>query len=421
MASVTIRQRTKKKADGTIAKLGWSYRFEKASIDGKRQRFEKGGFKKKADAQMAGNAAYAEYMRTGLCFTPTEISVSDYMDMWIKDYCEVNLKSTTVDNYKKKIKNYIKPALGQYRLNCITSINIQKFLNEKFNEGFSRNSLASMKGILTGSLNYAVNTLQFIKTNPAITTKLPLTRAEPEHETRKHDRVVVPSEVMQDIFKRFPQGHPCHIPLQLGYRCGLRLGEAFGVSWNDIDFKKQTLTVNWQVQMNEKKKLWRLVLPKYNSIRVIKLDSIMMNILRQAKEEQSKNESIYADFYTIYYLDDKNHIVKSNFNNSTRFLPVNVREDGSYIAPRVMCHAFRVISGKDNPKAKNHVHTPLNYTFDFHSLRHTHATMLLSAGVSPVVVKERLGHKNIETTLGIYAHVTETMNDLLLDALNDII
>ena len=80
---------------------------------------------------------------------------------------------------------------------------------------------------------------------------------------------------------------------------------------------------------------------------------------------------------------------------------VNVRENGEYIQPRVTQHLCKV------------AHRELGMPeFDFHTLRHTHTTMLIEAGVSPLVVQERLGHKNIQTTLDIYAEVTETMRDI---------
>lgn len=416
MAGVKVRQLTKKNPDGSIVKGSWQYRFVIAPVGGKPQRFEKAGFAKKSDAQKAGMIAYNEYMNAGQTFTPSEISVSDFFDLWLSQYCEINLKATTIEGYRKILRNHILPELGHYRLCNITATAIQQFINEKFNEGFSRNTLSSMKGILNGSFSYAVHTLQLIKVNPCLGVKLPMRRAESKVKTRTHKRVVVPKEVMKQVLSRFPKGHPYHIPIQLGYRCGLRLGEVFGLTWDDIDINEGTLTVHRQCQMDNDVKLWRLLLPKYDSIRVISLDNTMLNILSEAKQEQQKNAKMFAELYCPLYLDETNHITTDKTPKQIQL--INVREDGSFISPRAMQHAFRVIHGKDNPNNKNKTNNALNFDFDFHSLRHTHATMLLSEGVSPVLVKERLGHKNIETTLGIYAHVTKDMNDIALDILN---
>ena len=58
-------------------------------------------------------------------------------------------------------------------------------------------------------------------------------------------------QIINKIFERFPKFQSAHLPMQLGYRCGLRLGEAFALTWDDIDFKNRTLNVNKQVQMRK--------------------------------------------------------------------------------------------------------------------------------------------------------------------------
>ena len=67
-------------------------------------------------------------------------------------------------------------------------------------------------------------------------------------KTRTKQRGVLDADTIRRIFERFPEGHPMHIPLVLGYRCGLRLGEAFALQWEDVDFGAATLSVNRQIQ-----------------------------------------------------------------------------------------------------------------------------------------------------------------------------
>lgn len=74
MANVSARKRGK----------FWEYRFESAKIDGKRRQITKGGYKTKKDALNAGNKALSEYNNSGLLFTPSEISVNDYLDEWLE-------------------------------------------------------------------------------------------------------------------------------------------------------------------------------------------------------------------------------------------------------------------------------------------------------------------------------------------------
>lgn len=80
----------------------WEYRFQSASISGQRKWITQAGFQTKQEAYQAGMAAYQEYQNTGVHFTPSERSVSDYMQYWMREYCKTNLKETTILNYQKK-------------------------------------------------------------------------------------------------------------------------------------------------------------------------------------------------------------------------------------------------------------------------------------------------------------------------------
>lgn len=380
----------------------WQYQFEAATINGKRKQITKSGFRTKKEALEAGAKALAEYNNCGLSFVPSEISFNDYLDYWLKEYAEVNLKETTVDNYKKKIKLYIKPELGIYKLKALTPAILQNFINKKFNEGFSRNTLIVLKGILSGCLDYAVEPLAFIKFSPMAAVRLPLARAVPDTPTRKKEKSIVTEDEMNIILERFPFGHSCYLPLQLAYRCGLRLGEAFALTWEDIDFTNKTLTINKQVQ--NQNKFWTITDTKYKSDRVIDLDNEMLKILDKYKTLQNKSKEFYAEYYTQLKINSLNQI---NDSEGEDIHLINVRENGTYIQPRVMQHCSRIIHYKLGFK-----------NFDYHSLRHTHATMLLSAGANIKAVQERLGHKKVGLTLDTYTHVTEEMRKETLEILN---
>ena len=109
MAEVTARKRGS----------SWSYSFELARVDGKRRRKEKGGFRTKKEALEAGVKAKSEYDNSGQTFTPSEISVADYMDYWITNYVKINCSLNTLEAYEGIVKNHIKPKLGTYKLKSI--------------------------------------------------------------------------------------------------------------------------------------------------------------------------------------------------------------------------------------------------------------------------------------------------------------
>ena len=124
MAKLNITNRNKDKfdKDGKPKAPNWQYRFEAAKVDGKRNSISKAGFKTKKEAEIAGTKALAEYNNAGLKFEPTEISVSDYMDYWLKNYCAMNVADSTMTAYKNIVKNHIKPRIGHYKLKAITTL-----------------------------------------------------------------------------------------------------------------------------------------------------------------------------------------------------------------------------------------------------------------------------------------------------------
>lgn len=384
----------------------WQYRFEGAKIDGKRKRFTKGGFATKKEALEAGNKALTEYNNSGLAFVPSEMSFSDYLDFWLKEYCKVNLKDTTTEGYEKRIRNHIKPALGTYKLCSLNPAVLQELLNEKFNAGYGKNSLTALKTILSSCFNYAVEPLGFIRKNPMKSVKLPSPRAKPETPTRKKEREAVSVEAWNAIITRFPFGHSCHVPLLLAYRCGLRLGEAFALDLlKDIDLEKKTLTVNSQIQNIDG--FWEFTNPKYDSFRTILLDDYMVSVLKRVKAMQERAKVYYGEFYIHLYKNEKNQLVNEWSEGCEEVHMLNVREDGSYIQPRVMQHCGRV------------VHYELGFKkYDYHSLRHTHATRLIEKGAPIKDVQHRLGHKSVQVTLDIYSHVTQKMQIQTVDILN---
>lgn len=86
------------------------------------------GYRTKAEALAAGTQALAEYNATGIAFKASEQSVADYFDYWIENYAERELAESTVNTYKKRIRLYIKPHIGSYKLKNIQGETLQKLL-----------------------------------------------------------------------------------------------------------------------------------------------------------------------------------------------------------------------------------------------------------------------------------------------------
>ena len=393
MADINTRKRNKK----------WEYYFEIARIEGKRKRVSKGGFNTKAEAMSAGIKAMNEYQNAGAVNKPSDISMHDFLNYWLEMYCIPNLKPTTVENYKKYIRLHISPTIGKYRLSTITAEQLQTLINGMVSQGYSKNTVLSVKGILSNSLNYAVQPLHYIKVSPMTFVKIPKgSRSSIRSSVSMRD--VIEKDVIDQIFERFPKGSSTYLPMLFAYHCGMRLGEAYAVTWDAVDLENKTITIDKQLQWDQEKKFWYLTPPKYNSCRTIDIDQFLCDLLLELKEKQKKAREYYADEYRPVYYDEEHGINESR----GQIIPfVNVHEDGSFIQPRTMQHTSAVI----------HKFYP---AFNFHSLRHTHCTRLLEAGLPIKYVQERLGHKNISVTMDIYNHLTQNQAEQSKKALENV-
>ena len=124
----------------------YEYRIEIASIDGTRKWLTKSGFKTKQEALHEGALAYNEYYYYGKKNKNRDMSFADYLDYWIDNYCNFNLKYATIVTYLNIIKVHLKPKLGMYKLSQIDSELIQNFINQLYVE--HSYSKCYLKGIL---------------------------------------------------------------------------------------------------------------------------------------------------------------------------------------------------------------------------------------------------------------------------------
>ena len=397
----------------------YQYQFAIASIDGKRKYKNKSGFRTKSEAIEAGVKAYNEYINVGHCIEPSKMSYSDYLDYWMKEHCEINLKYHTIQAYQNIIKNHIKPKLGFYMLSQLTTSVIQEFINNIYLEkGFSKNFLKNILKVLKGSLGYATDVVGFIKVNLSLKVRLP------KYDIPDSDPVyILSNEEVEKILERFSNNRCVYYAFLTAYYTGLRVSEVFGLTWDDIDFVKRTITVNKNIlKKNQaggtKKRLisgnsttvWYFGTCKTKgSYRTIEIGDTLLKALKKYKEEQIQNRKDYGDTYMKHY----KKIVNNPYNNKPEIKIINAYAELEVPLEEVKLVFLKkngVFEGTDSCKYPFKViHYELGIPCRFHDFRDTHATRLIEAGADIKAVSKRLGHSNIRTTYEIYVKVTTKM------------
>lgn len=394
--------------EGHIRKRGnrYYYSFELAGVNGKRKRIERAGGRTKKEAEAALREALTEYRNAGTTFEPTKMSFADYLDYWYKNYVQINLAVNTQEAYKNIIEKHLKPALGKYYLHELNPATLQEFVNHKYIAGISKNHLTNILAVITGSLKAAVHSYQFIKAHPAEYIKIPTYK----YTKASVDRYVIRPEQFERIIEKFPLGTNSYILLMIGYYAGLRIGEITGLTWNDINFEDQTLTVNKQLYKRGRNH-WCLGPTKtIASVRTIPFGKTLANALKAVQEWQTAQRKKYEGYYQQQYCmteQASNETIYHIYTMPTSPAPFNTqysrvdfvctKENGEMMTSDSVKYTSRVI---------NNI---LLIPFNFHSLRHSHATLLIENGANMKDVQHRLGHSRISQTMDTYAHVTPLM------------
>lgn len=386
---------------GGLRKKGeyWYYYFEAPKINGKRKKIERKGGKTKSEARQALIKALYEFQENPITINPSKISYGEFLDYWHKNYIQLNCKYSTIEGYRIMINKHIKPALGFYKLSELEPTDIQEFINQKYILGLGRKYIKNILSVLTSSLKMAVYPYKFIKESPALYVKIPKNKNATYHTSHK----VISPEEFNKIVTRFPQGSSFYIPLQIAYHTGTRIGECCALTWKDIDLINGYININKTVSRQENKQ-WVFGSPKtISSNRKIFIGKTLKNILKQHKLYQKQNKINYGSAYIKYYLTPSNKLysiknIPNYLTSDEEIELVCTTESGSHVTPETFRYCSRIINYE------------LLIEFNFHALRHTHATRLIENGAKMKDVQLRLGHSKLSTTMDTYTHVTDKMS-----------
>ena len=309
-----------------------------------------------------------------------------------------NLRESTRSNYLYTYDHFIRDDFGKKKIIDIKYSDVLQYYYHFLNKrGVSLGTLDSVHCLLHPTFQLAVRD-DIIRKNPTDGVMKEISKQSGKNRGIRHALTVE----QQRAFMNYIANHPVYFhwwPLftvLLGTGC--RIGECLGLRWEDLDFEKRVVSVNHSLVYypleGSKKSVLRVALPKTEAgIRTIPMLDVVKDAFEMEREEQTEagaNEQVIDGM--------------SGFVFKNRF--------GDVPNPQTVNHTIKRIVANYNAEeilnAKKERREPIILpNFSCHHLRHTFATRLCEAESNLKVIQSVMGHRNIETTMDIYAEATE--------------
>ena len=315
-------------------------------------------------------------LNTGGYVEPSNLTVRDYLDKWLKDCARPTVAPKTFERYAEIVGLHLIPALGHHPLSKLHPLHIQAHYSEALMNGrrkgiggLSPQTVLHHHRVLHKALQQAVR-WQLLARNPAAA-------AEPPRPQRKQVKALDEADIGKVLDAL--QGSRLRAPALMALASGVRRGELLALRWRDMSLEQGTMVVRHALQQTKEGVAFKS--PKSGRGRTVALPNMAVEALRAQKASQAEER---LSLGAAYHDDDL----------------VFPLPDGRPWPPDSFTSAFQAQMRKAKMPNVN-----------FHCLRHSHATLLLKQGVNAKVVSERLGHANVGTTLDIYAHVLPGMQE----------
>lgn len=336
----------------------WLIQYRYTDWQGKRRKSTKRGFATKREAE--------EWLRNFLITQKADFDMK-FEDFW-KIYCadmETRLREHTMRTKKYIVELKILPYFGNKRVNDITAADIRQWQNELIKMGYSPTYLKTINNQLSAIFNYAVRYYD-LKSNPCA-------KAGSMGKSKAEEMDFWTGEEFRKFIDSVMNKRLSYMAFMILYWTGMRLGELLALNPKDVDLEKRTISITKSYQRLGKKDV--ITPPKISkSKRVITIPEFLAADIKDYMDslyDLQEDDRLFP--ITKYYLEHE--------------MQRGIKESG--------VKRIRV-----------------------HDLRHSHASMLIELGFSPLEIANRLGHEKMETTLNTYAHLYPNKQTKLAERLD---
>lgn len=349
---------------------------------GKERRTTRRGFKTMKEAKQAERNLLLDVEENGLPSNQSDgfrdPTFEELASLWLENY-KTTVKPSTFENVRSKVEKMTEEHFKEMKLKKITVAYCQRVVIELSKTYVLYNHYLS---VINRIFKYAV-LMDILDSNPFDKVIKPKSR-----QVQRKGNFLTKEELKEFLKLAQTATLSYFFPLvHLMSYTGLRQGEALALKWSDIDFENKKITVNKTAARIKEKQTLQTPKTK-NSKRVISIDPTTLSILKSWKKDQIK----------IYFKNGK------HFEGDENFIFTNQRGEWVHI------HNFIRYFKRFIADHKLKTITP-------HGLRHTHASLLFSAGVEPKNISDRLGHSTVQITLDLYTHISEEQRTDTVDKL----
>ena len=340
------------------------------------------GTKKDAQIELA---KFVADVQNGLVIEGKSLKFSEFTEIWKRDYGSKELAPSTYKRYCRMLETRILPYFGHFYINKIKPTDIMQFydllsrdtqlVRKKSNNGkktlkpLSGKTILEHHRLLRSMLHKAIY-WQLIVSNPAERVQPPKAmKAKRRYYDDEQCKVL-----LENLTELSEEQIKYKVAIILTIFTGVRLGELMGLEWQDVDFKTGIVSINRSSQYLADKGIFTKTPKTESSIREVAIPDFVVSLLEEYKLWYDEQKSFYGELWT----------------NSNRLF---VQADGKPMHPSTISKWF--------VKYVAQIGLPV---INFHGLRHTNATLLISQNIDVAVVAARLGHAQITTTFNFYVH-----------------
>jgi len=320
-------------------------------------------------------------------FKTSAMKFQELAEEWFENYAKNALRSTTYERMLQ-LTHRVYPAIGHLRIDKITARHLQGFVNSLAKEGANEKTSKPLApktirhnlSFISDVFSYAVR-MDLVSDNPCRKVTIPKGEV-------KEKPIYSQEEIAQLLTAINGEDTKYRAFFYLIAYSGFRRSEMLGLEWKDIDFENNIISIKRTSNYTSERGIYTDTTKTKRSKRVLKISPYIMGILKELKDEQDEEALRLGD----KWVESDRLFVKWNGE------PMNNQTPYGWL--KEFCEK------NDMP------------FYGIHSFRHFAASALISAGLDVVTVSGALGHCNSGTTLNVYAHMFQTAQARVAQAMD---